>query len=121
MCSTQLAPEAPITSHTCYPCGVKIEQMERIARNESAARELNERFGLRSFVCECGDLDCTRTVRMPPEVYDSIRHDPRRFFVLPGHEEPEAEDVVIRREDFLVVRKRDEVAGIVTERDPRRA
>lgn len=100
----------------CYPWRVDTETKERIAHNESAAREANERFGLGTFVCECGDLDCHELVRMPREVYDSIRADSRRFFVLPGHEMPEAEDVVIRREDFLVVRKRDDVAHIVSER-----
>lgn len=95
------------------------ERKERIAHNESAARELNERFGLGSFVCECGDIDCRQVLRMPIEVYDSIRADARRFFVLPGHEIPEAEEVVIRRENFFVVRKRDEVAHVVEERDPR--
>ena len=98
---------------------VDLEQKERIARNEATARELNERLGLGTFMCECGDLGCTRIVRMPHELYDSIRADSLRFFVLPGHEVPEAEEVVVRREDFLVVRKRDDVAGIVTERDPR--
>ena len=95
------------------------EHKERIAHNESAARGANERFGLGTFVCECGEFGCHELVRMPREVYDSIRADARRFFVLPGHEMPEAEDVVIRREDFLVVRKHDDVAHIVAERDPR--
>ena len=99
---------------------MEIEQKEQIARNESTARDLNERFGTGTFVCECGDLDCTRTLRMPIDVYNSIRSDSRRFLLLPGHEEPAAEEVVIRREDFFVVRKRDEVAHIVVERDPRR-
>lgn len=99
---------------------MEIEQKERIARNEATAREMNERLGMSAFVCECGDLDCMRIVRMPRELYDSIRADPMRFFVLPGHEVPEAEEVVVRRADFHVVRKRDELAAIVVERDPRR-
>ena len=65
------------------------EQKERIARNETTARDLNERFGLGTFICECGDIGCSGIVRMPREVYDSIRSDARRFFILPGHEEPE--------------------------------
>jgi hypothetical protein len=95
------------------------ERKERIAHNESASRELNERFGMATFICECGDIDCREVVRMPRAVYDSIRADARRFFVLPGHEIPEAEEVVVPREDFLVVRKRDEVAHVVEGRDPR--
>jgi hypothetical protein len=99
---------------------VDLEHKERIARNEARARDLNERFGLGTFVCECGDLGCSGIVRMPRDVYDSIRADGRRFFVLPGHEEPEVEEVVMRREDFFVVRKREPTAHIAEERNPRR-
>jgi hypothetical protein len=93
---------------------------ERIAHNESAARDLNDKLGMGTFICECGDMDCSGVVRMPRERYDSIRADPLHFFALPGHEEPEAEDVVERRETFVVLRKHDDVTGIVRERDPRR-
>ena len=37
----------------------------------------------------------------------------------PGHEIPEGEDVVVRKDEFFVVRKRDDTAHIVEERDPR--
>ena len=107
-------------AHGCYPLRMELEQKERIARNESRARDLNEQFGLGTFICECGDLDCVATIRMPRAVYDSIRSDARRFFLLPGHEEPDVEEVVMRREDFYVVRKRESTAHIVEERDPRR-
>jgi hypothetical protein len=97
------------------------ERQERVAHNEAAVRELNEKFGLGTFVCECGNIDCHAIVRMPFEVYDSIRSDSRRFFLKPGHEQPETEDVVVRRKEFFVVRKHDNVSDIVDERDPRRA
>jgi hypothetical protein len=96
------------------------ERKERIATNEAAARELNEKLGMGTFLCECGDIDCSAAVRMPRELYDSIRADAMLFFAIPGHEIPEAEDVVKRHEDFVVLRKHDDVADIARGRDPRR-
>jgi len=103
---------------------------ERIARNESAFRELNEglqanvhREGpegrLVGFVCECGDPDCEALVRLAPATYESIRQDAQLFFLVPGHEAPEAEDVVDEGDGYLVVRKHDDVADIVEQTDPR--
>jgi hypothetical protein len=92
---------------------------ERIAANEVKARDLNEKFGLGTFICECADLGCAGTVRMPRELYDAVRSDPMLFFALPGHEVPEAEDVVKRHEDFVVLRKHDDVKHIAVETDPR--
>jgi hypothetical protein len=46
--------------------------------------------------------------------------DSMRFFALPGHEEPDTEDVIRRHDDFVVLRKHEDVADIVKERDPRR-
>ena len=96
------------------------ERKERIAHNESAARELNDKLGMGTFMCECGDMEGSGVLRMPRELNDSIRADPMRFFALPGHEEPETEDVIRRHDDFVVLRKHEDVADIVKERDPRR-
>ena len=95
------------------------DRKDRVARNEVRAREMNERLGFATFVCECGDATCARVVRMPRGIYESIRADSRRFFVLPGHELHDTEDVVVRRDDWLVVRKRDDVAPIVEPSNPR--
>ena len=89
------------------------ERKERIARNEVSARELNERFGIRRFVCECGDPDCIEVLRLPLEIYQAVRSDPRRFIVAPAHDKPEIEDVIVRHNGWYVVRKHDEVAHVV--------
>lgn len=39
------------------------------------------------FVCECPVPQCTELVQMLLEDYEIRKHD-RRFFVVPGHEEP---------------------------------
>jgi hypothetical protein len=95
------------------------DHKQRIAHNEANARDLNERLGVGTFMCECGDSACHQTIRMPMGVYSSIRADARRFMVSPGHEMLEAEDVVIRKDDWYVVRKHDAVADVVEQRDPR--
>lgn len=100
------------------------DRKERIARNESVFRELNE--GLESsvhrdrapleyagFVCECGDGECDATVRLQLATYEEIRRDDRLFFLVPGHEVPDAEDVVAEGDGYLVVRKHEDVAEFV--------
>jgi hypothetical protein len=92
---------------------VEQERKERIARNEVSARDLNERFGIRRFVCECGRSECADLLQMPLEIYRSVRTDPRRFIVAPGHVMLDVEDLVVRHEGWSVVRKHDEVAHVV--------
>ncbi len=89
------------------------ERKERIASNEVSARDLNERFGIRRFVCECGDPGCTDVLGLPLEIYQAVRSDPRRFLIAPGHDKPAVEDVVVRHQGWFVVRKHDEVAHVV--------
>ncbi|MEA2451145.1 MAG: hypothetical protein QOG63_3077 [Thermoleophilaceae bacterium] len=86
---------------------------ERIAKNEASARDLNDRFGLGFFTCECGDSDCHQIIHVPLEIYRSIRMDDRRFIICPGHEVPAMEDVVLARDGWAVVRKHDAVAHVV--------
>lgn len=100
---------------------------ERIARNETAFRELNEtlesrvhrdreRIAFAGFVCECGDRDCDATIRLELSSYEEIRSDPLLFFLVPGHETRDAEDVVRRGAGYLVVRKHEDVAEIAEDR-----
>ena len=89
---------------------------ERIARNETCFRDINERLeeGLRhvqhatelqDFVCECGDRECEQLVSLTFDEYERIRRDSRHFAVVPGHVYPEAERVVEEHERFQVVEK----------------
>ena len=105
---------------------------ERLAHNENAFRELNESIegsvqrrrtedDLGGFVCECGDGECEDIVRLPLALYEEIREDSRLFFVTPGHEMPDAEDVVRRGDGHFVVRKHVDVADITEQGDPREA
>ena len=105
---------------------------QRIAQNENAFRELNESLersvhrrrtdeDLGGFVCECSNDDCEDIVRLQLAVYEEIRDDSRLFFVAPGHEASDAEDVVRRGDGYFVVRKHVDVADITERGDPRTA
>jgi hypothetical protein len=104
---------------------------DRIARNESVFRTLNESLEasvhrgrpedhLAGFVCECGDPECEAVVRLDVPTYESIRQDAQLFVVVPGHEVSDVEDVVDGGEGYAVVRKHEEVADLVERTDPRR-
>lgn len=103
----------------------------RIALNEAQFRDINEslRDGLEQLtrlpdelemVCECGHLECRRTVPVGPAAYERVRANARRFLVVPGHEMPDVERVVERHDAYLVVEKVAEGARIAEEADPRR-
>ena len=95
---------------------------ERAARNEAAFRNLNENLvkQLRAtasetagFVCECSASTCRRLVDLTPEEYRAVRQDPMCFFVVPGHERVDLEDVVEGHAGYVVVRKYEVVASVV--------
>lgn len=89
----------------------------RIGENEilfrhvnTQIRELDARFEVPSaetyeFLCECGNRDCAERIRLGIEEYERIHVDPVQFAVVPGHEIPDVESVVERRDGYLVIRK----------------
>ena len=93
---------------------------ERIAQNEDSFRHLNEALGVMGvFVCECGDPTCREHVQMPRERYEAIRSNSRHFFVRPGHEMPDVETVVERRDRYFVIEKAEPTRPIAQATDPR--
>jgi hypothetical protein len=102
---------------------------ERLALNESIERDLNAvtaewRNGAgeketRLFWCECSQPLCGARLEVKKDEWDSVRADPHRFFVAPGHVDRRIGELVERRERFWVVEKTDSIARNVTERtDP---
>src|SRR5512133_4026356 len=95
--------------------GVDEVTQSRLAQNEALFRSINEqvlaleeRFGARDggFLCECVDTACVEHVVLRLDEYERIHDDPRRFFVVPGHEQPEIETVAERHPKYLVVQKK---------------
>ena len=107
------------------------ERERRIGLNEAVFREANERiqelnetFATFSdalvLVCECGDGKCVEQIRMPPAAYEELRADPTQFAIAPGHEIPDVERVIAKRDGYDVVRKNEGVPQQIAEvTDPR--
>jgi hypothetical protein len=102
---------------------------ERMAENESIFREVNERvaevserFKLEqvSAVCECANTGCLERFELSRSDYEGIRSSSSsRFAVIPGHEKPEVETVIDRREGYLIVQKIGVGAEIAEREDAR--
>jgi hypothetical protein len=108
------------------------ERTRRIGSNEAVFRTVNEQIESLNrdlaeisdqtmhIVCECGMLSCAEQISVPVGTYEEIRGDPVLFFVVPGHEIPDTEDVVERAGKFNVVRKHSGAAErLATQTDPR--
>ncbi len=101
----------------------------RLGANEALFREVNEAIErgqwpgeeqeTAAFRCECARLDCAELLRVTPRAYEQVREHARRFVVLPGHENPKVEIVVVRTPDYVVVEKTGEAGREAEEADPR--
>ena len=104
---------------------------EHIAQNEAVYRSVNEKIEdlNRAFapvlesmaiVCECGDASCAMQIEVDLATYERVRTDSVLFFVVPGHEITDVEDVVDERDGYNIVRKnRPTGQAIARETDPR--
>jgi hypothetical protein len=93
------------------------ESQRRRAANEAVFRRVNEsietlqrQFAAAegeplSLVCECGHIECTGRVEISLETYERVRSESATFFVIPGHDDPQVEEIVERTSEYLIVRK----------------
>ena len=106
-----------------------LSREERLARNEAASREINERLEeghptepgrYVRMICECGRDICDRVVAITPQEYDEIRSDPIQFVVVRDHVIGDIERVVAENDRFAIVAKREGMpAEVATQEDPR--
>jgi hypothetical protein len=94
------------------------ERARRIGENEALFRAVNEQIeelqrsmaeisdDRMHIVCECGELGCSERIVVPIVKYEQVRSDPALFLIVPGHDDPDVEDVVEHAGGFDVVRKR---------------
>jgi hypothetical protein len=105
------------------------ERKRRIAENEVRFREINERLnadlerlemasGLIAFVCECGHGDCTEPVELTCDEYSHGRQDAMVFLVVPGHEIPDSETVLVKTDRYAAVRKNAEAGPFIDAHTP---
>jgi hypothetical protein len=89
-------------------------------------REVNERIEdlssnafFTAFICECMKEECDEQVSLTVEEYEHVRSGGNRFFVLPGHEITDVEQMVEANERFVVVAKLGAGAQVAEQLDPR--
>src|ERR1700726_383361 len=101
--------------------GVDDRRKRRMAQNEALARRINDRIEYQrprngesadTFMCECIRVDCGGVLDLSIEDYARVRAHPRRFVVVPGHEEPAVESTVEVYAGYVVVEKRGEAGRI---------
>lgn len=100
---------------------------ERVARNEELflvvnreIEKLEEKLGrseMLTLLCECSKKHCLATLEVKPDAYQRVRSNPLLFFLVPGHEDPEVEQVVERTREYLVVEKLGLAAEAVREKN----
>jgi hypothetical protein len=109
------------------------EVEQRVARNESRFREINERIEpsnaahhwvnppFPDWVCECAQMDCTVPVRLALSEYEAVRSNPAYFLVAPSdeHLDLDVERLVERRERYWVVEKVGLAGKVSEDLDPR--
>jgi hypothetical protein len=107
---------------------VRSEEL-RIAKTESAFRDVNERIadsaqqlGLQqaALVCECADAGCGHTIEAPLETYEDVRSNGARFLIAPEHEHGEHEEVVESRSGYRIIEKLSAVGSAARRLNPRR-
>lgn len=99
-----------------------------LAGNEAVHRSINEAIERGQwpgeepgtpFRCECARRGCTGMLALTRAQYEGVRADPRRFVVLPGHQQPDIEDVVEVASGYVVVEKRGESGRVAEATYPR--
>jgi hypothetical protein len=101
-----------------------------MAKNEALFRQVNERIeevneelgesGESDFLCECGDDDCTKPIRLTLAEYEEVRSNPTHFAIARGHEVIDVEHVISETDRFAVVEKfAGEAEDVAVDTDPR--
>jgi hypothetical protein len=104
------------------------ERERRLAENEVAFREVNERVAgqveevagthaIFNVLCECMRTDCANRIAVTLAEYEAVHADRTQFLVVPGHANPEIEDIVGATERYDIVRKRGDAAEVAKDAD----
>jgi hypothetical protein len=90
---------------------------ERMARNEGASTEINERIegahegepptNRIDIVCECARKTCDAALDITLDEYEHVRKDARQFVILPKHFVGDIERIVFENDRFAVIAKRE--------------
>src|SRR6185437_9426524 len=107
------------------------ERSARLAANGAVFRAGNEAIEAnregsgreqRPYLCECGVESCFERTELSHDEYEAVRSQPARFFVVPGHEDLTAGEVVVEEfPRYVVVEKQGEEREVVERSSRRRA
>ena len=97
------------------------ESLERLARNQSLFREVNERIqylaevnerigylaegATSEFVCECSNTECISTIQLTVVEYERVRSNPTWVVIKLDHDGCSDREVVSRDDGYAVVEK----------------
>ena len=88
------------------------ESLERLARNQTLFREVNERIETTAgdheiveFVCECSNTECIESVELTLAAYERVRSNSTWFVIKADHDIPQIERIISRDDGYLVVEK----------------
>jgi hypothetical protein len=114
-------------SHTDDMKAADPQLLRRATLAETNSRQVNEAierddpegaYGL--FLCECGYVGCSTTIRIPLAVYEETRAAFERFILAPGHEIAAVDEVLERKPTYMLVAKREGLPRAVAHAtDPR--
>ena len=101
------------------------------AQVQAFYRDVNERIatisrtfdaaGRLEILCECGAAGCTERVEIDGSDYEAVRGQATHFAVLEGHQDQSVEDVIERRDGYLIVANYGAAATVARRTDPRSA
>ena len=98
-------------------------ELLRRARNEWI-EQTSDSFGADhledTYVCECGDPNCSEGVSLTRAEYEAVRSDGSCFVVAVDHENPEIERVTAENGRFSIVQKLMTAGRKSQETNPRR-
>jgi len=85
------------------------EVRETFARANERIRASAEKYDFQHqvpFLCECSDVTCTGSVRLGLTNYREARASTDAFLLLPGHDDPQVDQIVARGDGYVLVQNR---------------
>jgi hypothetical protein len=103
--------------------------VQQAAENEATFRAANETLEQKAaelgfagertpYLCECEDPSCTSILQLSRADYEAVRAHPKRFVMVPGHQEPD-DRLVEEKATYTVIEKVGEEGELVAEQNPR--
>jgi ANTAR domain-containing protein len=90
---------------------------ERIYRTELDFKRLNQALAAQlgdgdgRFLCECANPHCSEPLELSADDLRALHSEEHTFAIVPGHELPDLETVILTRDGYAIVRKHMEKLG----------